>query len=186
MVYILLGEGFEETEAIAPADILRRGGVDVQFVGLNGACISGGHGIQVCADVTIDEMDLKNMDMIVLPGGMGGVNSIRGCEKAMEAVKFAWENDRYVAAICAAPMILAELGITDGKKATCYPGLEENMGSALMQPGTSTVTDGKLLTGAGPGTAIDFGLLLVGALCGEAKAKEVYDGLVYHLARPGN
>lgn len=186
MVYILLGEGFEEVEAIAPCDILRRGGVDVQFVGLSGNCISGGHGIRVCADITVQEMDLENMDMIVLPGGMGGVNSIRGCEEALNAVKFAWENDRFVAAICAAPMILAELGITDGKKATCYPGLEENMGSALMQSDTATVTDGKLLTGAGPGTAIDFGLLLVSALRGEEKAKEVYDGLVYRLAHPGN
>lgn len=186
MVYILLGEGFEEVEAIAPCDILRRAGVDVQLVGLNGSLISGGHGIRVCADITIDEIDFNQMEMIVLPGGMGGVNSIRGCEKALDAVRFAWENGRYVAAICAAPMILAELGIAAGKKATCYPGLEDNMGSALMQPGAATVTDGKLLTGAGPGTAIDFGLLLVGALQGEEKAKEVYDGLVYRLARPGN
>lgn len=186
MVYILLGEGFEEVEAIAPCDILRRGGVDVQFVGLSGKCVSGGHGIQICADIMLDEMDLENMDMIVLPGGMGGVNSIRSCENALNAVKFAWENGRFVAAICAAPMILAELGITDGKMATCYPGLEGNMGTALMQENAATVTDGKLLTGAGPGTAIDFGLMLVAALRGEEKAKEVYDGLVYRLARPGN
>lgn len=185
MVYILLGEGFEEMEAIAPCDILRRAGIDVQYVGLSGTLISGGHGIGVRADITVDEMDLENMHMIVLPGGMGGVNSIRGCEKALNAVKYAWENDRFVAAICAAPMILAELGIAGGKKATCYPGLESNMGSAIMQEGASTVTDGKLLTGAGPGTAVDFGLLLVDALKGEAKKKEVYDGLVYRLARPG-
>lgn len=185
MVYILLGEGFEETEAIAPCDILRRAGIDVQFVGLNGKCIRGGHGISVCADITAEEMKLDEMDMIVLPGGMGGVNSIRANHTAIAAVKYAWAHDRYVAAICAAPMILAELGISDGKKATCYPGLELHMGDALMQPDAATVTDGKLLTGAGPGTALDFGLLLVGALLGEAKAKEVYDGLVYRLARPG-
>ena len=185
MVYILLGEGFEEIEAIAPCDILRRAGIEVQFVGLNSSCILGGHGIQVCADITAAEIDMSKMDMIVLPGGMGGVNSIRGCEAAIKAVKFAWENGRFVAAICAAPMILAELGITDGRKATCYPGLEAHMGKALMQEDTATVTDGKLLTGAGPGTAIDFGLLLVSALRGEAKAKEVYDGLVYRLAHPG-
>ena len=185
MVYILLGEGFEEMEAIAPCDILRRANIDAQFVGLSGKLVSGGHGIQVSADITVDEMDLENMDMIVLPGGMGGVNSIRGCEKALNAVKYAWENDRFVAAICAAPMILAQLGITDGRKATCYPGLEGNMGSAIMQKDSATVTDGRLLTGAGPGTAVDFGLMLVSALKGEAKAKEVYDGLVYRLARPG-
>ena len=184
MVYILLGNGFEETEAIAPCDILRRAGVPVQFVGLGGREIPGGHGITVCADVTVEQMDLAEMEMIVLPGGMGGVHSILDCKAALDAVRYAWENGRWVAAICAAPTILAQLGITDGKKATCYPGLEERMGSAKMQPGAATVADGKLLTGAGPGTAIDFGLLLVQALRGEACANKVYDGLVYRLARP--
>ena len=183
MVYILLGTGFEETEAIAPCDILRRAGIPVQFVGLNGREVSGGHSIGVCADITIDELDYSAMDMIVLPGGMGGVSSILACPAALDAVRYAWENGRYVAAICAAPTVLAALGITDGRKATCYPGLEVRMGSADMQ-GTATVADGKLLTGAGPGTAIDFGLLLVRALKGEAAAKKVYDGLVYRLARP--
>ena len=184
MVYILLGNGFEETEAIAPCDILRRAGVPVQFVGLGGREIPGGHNITVCADITADQMNLDDMEMIVLPGGMGGVHSILGCGAALDAVRYAWENGRWVAAICAAPTILAQLGITDGKKATCYPGLEGQMGSADMQPGAATVTDGRLLTGAGPGTAIDFGLLLVRALRGEACAKKVYDGLVYRLARP--
>jgi 4-methyl-5(b-hydroxyethyl)-thiazole monophosphate biosynthesis len=183
MVYILLGTGFEETEAVAPCDILRRAGIPVQFVGLSGREVQGAHGIGVCADVTVDELDYDALDMIVLPGGMGGVNSILACPAALDAVRFAWENDRYVAAICAAPTVLAALGVTDGRKATCYPGLEGRMGSADMQ-GTATVADGKLLTGAGPGTAIDFGLLLVRALKGEAAAKKVYDGLVYRLARP--
>ena len=183
MVYILLGTGFEETEAIAPCDILRRANIPVQFVGLNGLEIRGGHDIVVCADITVDQLDYSAMDMIVLPGGMGGVNSILACPAALDAVRFAWENGRYVAAICAAPTVLAALGITDGRRATCYPGLEGRMGTADMQ-GTATVEDGKLLTGAGPGTAIDFGLLLVRALKGEAAAKKVYDGLVYRLARP--
>ena len=184
MVYILLGNGFEETEAIAPCDILRRAGVPVQFVGLGGREIPGGHNIIVCADITDAEMDLDEMEMIVLPGGMGGVHSILGCKSALDAVRYAWEHDRWVAAICAAPTVLAKLGVTDGKKAVCYPGLESGMGAADMQPGAATVRDGKLLTGAGPGTAIDFGLLLVKALRGEQCMKKVYDGLVYRLARP--
>ena len=184
MVYILLGNGFEETEAIAPCDILRRAGVPVQFVGLGSREIAGGHGITVCADITAEEMDIDEMEMIVLPGGMGGVHSILGSEAALDAVRYAWDHGRWVAAICAAPTVLAQLGITDGKKATCYPGLEVQMGSALMQPGAATVQDGRLLTGAGPGTALDFGLLLVRALRGEACAKKVYDGLVYRLAHP--
>ncbi len=184
MVYILLGNGFEETEAIAPCDILRRAGVDVRLVGLGGREISGGHGITVCADLTVEQMDPGQMEMIVLPGGMGGVHSILACPPALEAVRRAWQDGRWVAAICAAPTILAKLGITDGKKATCYPGLETQMGEANMQPGAAAVQDGRLLTGAGPGTAIDFGLLLVRALRGEEAAKKVYDGLVYRLARP--
>ena len=184
IVYILLGNGFEETEAIAPCDILRRAGVPVQFVGLGGREIPGGHGIAVCADITAEEMNLDEMEMIVLPGGMGGVHSILDCPAALDAVRHAWAGGRWVAAICAAPTILAKLGITDGKKATCYPGLESQMGSAQMQSGAAAVQDGKLLTGAGPGTAIDFGLLLVRALRGEETAKKVYDGLVYRLARP--
>ena len=115
---------------------------------------------------------------------MGGVHSILDCPAALDAVRHAWAGGRWVAAICAAPTILAKLGITDGKKATCYPGMESQMGSAQMQSGAAAVQDGKLLTGAGPGTAIDFGLLLVRALRGEETAKKVYDGLVYRLARP--
>lgn len=185
MVYILLGEGFEETEALAPCDILRRANIPVQLVGLNGSEICGGHGICVHADITADRIQLDALEMIVLPGGMGGVASIRGCEAAIHAINYAWRNGRYVAAICAAPTLLAELGITDGKKATCYPGLEDRMGQAIMQSGASTVCDGQLLTGTGPGTALDFGLMLVRTLRGEACAKQVYDGLVYTLARPG-
>ena len=185
MVYILLGEGFEEIEAIAPCDILRRAGVPVQLVGLGGTEITGGHGICVHADITSEQMRLDELEMIVLPGGMGGVASIRASESAIHAIRFAWSNGRYVAAICAAPTLLAELGIASGRKATCYPGLESCMGQAVMQPGASTVTDDKLLTGAGPGTAYDFGLMLVETLRGKKAKTDVYDGLVYRLAHPG-
>ena len=115
MVYMLLGTGFEETEAIAPLDLLRRAGVSVATVGLNGKVIYGSHGIGVEADLEIGEMDLTNMEMIILPGGLGGVASIRACKEAMDAIRFAWENGKYTAAICAGPTVLADLGITDGK-----------------------------------------------------------------------
>ena len=124
MVYMLLGTGFEETEAITPLDLLRRAGVEVTTVGLNGKTIRGGHGICVEADIEISELDLSTLEMIILPGGLGGVASIRGCKAAMEAVRYAWENGKYTAAICAGPTVLADLGIVDGKNATCYPGCE--------------------------------------------------------------
>ena len=132
MVYILMGTGFEETELIAPLDLLRRADIKVMTVGVDGKRITGGHGITVEADITMDQMDLTAMDMIVLPGGLGGVATARSSKKAMEALKFAWENDKYVAAICAGPTVLADLGITDKRNVTCYPSCAEEMGSAFV------------------------------------------------------
>ena len=173
MVYILLGTGFEETEAIAPIDLLRRAGVQVQTVGINGKVVYGGHGIGVEADIVLEEMDLNNLDMIVLPGGLGGVASIRASKAAMDAVAFAYENERYVAAICAGPTVLADLHITDSRSATCYPGCEGSMGSAVMLANAAAVTDGKVITGTSAGCAIPFGLALVAALKGEDSAKAI-------------
>lgn len=178
MVYMLLGTGFEETEAIAPLDLLRRAGVKILTVGLNGKTIYGGHGIGVEADITIDQMDLTDLEMIILPGGLGGVASIRACKSAMDAVAFAWENDRFVAAICAGPTVLADLGITADRQATCYPGCESGMGGAKMIPDAPCVRDGKLITGTSAGCAIPFGLMLIEALKGETAAKAVKDQIV--------
>lgn len=178
MVYIVLGNGFEEMEAIAPWDILRRGNVEVCYAGIGGREIVGGHGLRVCADRTVEELQLSDLDMIVLPGGMGGVHSILGSEAALAAVKAAWEQGSYVAAICAAPMVLAKLGITDGKQATCYPGLEGKMGGACMIS-ASVVRDGRLITGRGPGAAVDFGLALLETLTDRDTAESVRGGMVY-------
>lgn len=178
MVYMLLGTGFEETEAVAPLDLLRRAGVEVLTVGITGKTVTGGHGIRIEADIQIGEMDLTNMEMIILPGGLGGVASARASREAMDALRFAWENGKFVAAICAGPTVLADLGITDGKNATCYPGCEEGMGSANMIPGASYVRDGKLITGTSAGCAIPFGLALVEALKGEATAKTIAQQIV--------
>ena len=173
MVYILLGTGFEEMEAIAPLDLLRRAGVEVLTVGVTGKTVFGSHGIGVEADITLGEMDLTAMDMIVLPGGLGGVASARASQEAMNALQFAWENNKFVAAICAGPTVLADLHITDGKNATCYPGCESGMGSAKMIPDAACVRDGKLITGTSAGCAIPFGLALVEALKGKDKADAI-------------
>lgn len=177
MVYLLLGTGFEETEAVAPLDLLRRAGVDVLTVGVNGKVVYGSHKIGIEADITIDQMDLTNLEMIVLPGGLGGVASARASRKALDALRFAWENDKYVAAICAGPTVLADLGITDGKNATCYPGCESGMGSAKMVENAASVRDGKLITGTSAGCAIPFGLALVEAL----KGKEAADAIARQI-----
>ena len=178
MVYILLGTGFEETEAIAPLDLLRRTGVETMTVGINGKTVYGGHGIGVEADITIEEMDLTDLEMIVLPGGLGGVASARASSLALDALRFAYKNDKYVAAICAGPTVLADLGITDGKNATCYPGCEGQMGSANMIPDAAFVRDGRVITGTSAGCAIPFGLALIAALKGQEAADAVFGQIV--------
>lgn len=177
MIYMLLGTGFEETEAIAPLDLLRRAGVQVMTVGLNGKIIYGSHGIGVEADIEIGEMDLTDLEMIILPGGLGGVASIRACAAAMDAIRFAWENGKYTAAICAGPTVLADLGIVNGKNATCYPGCEDQMGSANMVE-AAAVTDGKLITGTSAGCAVPFGLALIAALKGQEEAERIASQIV--------
>ena len=177
MVTIILGTGFEEMEAICPCDMLRRGGVEVQFAGIGGTQITGGKGITVQADCTVEDLDLQAMEMIVLPGGLGGVHSILASETAMNAVRYAWENGKYVAAICAAPSILAKLGITDGKKAVVYPGMEDQMGAAIMQD-ADAVRDGRVLTGRASGAAMDFGFLLLETLKDAETAAAVRAGMV--------
>ena len=177
MVYMLLGTGFEETEAVTPVDLLRRAGVTVATVGIHGKVITGSHGIPVTADLELGQMDLTQLDMIVLPGGLKGVASIKACPEALAAVRFAWENGKFVAAICAAPTILAMLGITDGKNATCYPGCEDQMGSANMVC-SAAVTDGKLITGTSAGCAVPFGLALIAALKGQEAAQHVAEQIV--------
>ena len=158
MVYMILGTGFEPMEAIAPCDILRRGGVEVQLAGIGGRMVEAGHGVTVQADCTIEEADFDRAEMVVLPGGLGGVRSILGCKAAMDAVGQAYDDGKFVAAICAGPTILAQLHITDGKTATCY--------SAEIE----VVPAGK---------ARDFGLELLKALRGEEAAREIAGAIVY-------
>ena len=178
MVYMLLGTGFEETEAVAPLDLLRRAGVEVKTVGLNGKVVYGSHNIGIEADIEIAQMDLTDLEMIILPGGLGGVASCRACQSAMDALKYAWDNNKFVAAICAGPTVLADLGITAGMNATCYPGCESGMGSAIMIEDAAAVTDENLITGTSAGCAIPFGLSLIEALKGEEEARRIAEQIV--------
>lgn len=178
MVYMLLGTGFEETEAIAPLDLLRRAGVQIATVGVTGKVVYGSHGIGIEADILMEQMNLTNMEMIILPGGLGGVASARASKEALEALRFAWENGKYVAAICAGPTVLADLGITDGKNATCFPGCENQMGSANMIADAAAVRDGRLITGTSAGCAIPFGLKLIEVLKGKEEADRIAKQIV--------
>ena len=178
MVYMMLGTGFEVTEAMVPLVMMRRAGIDVCTVGINGKTVYGSRDIGIVADIELGEMDLTNLEGIVLPGGLGGVASIKSSQSALDAVKFAYDNHKLVAAICAGPTVLAQLGITDGKNATCYPGCEAQMGDAVMVPNAAAVTDGNVITGTSAGCAIPFALQLITALKGKEAADNVAQQIV--------
>lgn len=183
MVYILLGAGFEEAEALVPADVLRRGGAEVTLVGIGGHSVSGAHGICVEADAAVEDVSLRAGDMLVLPGGLGGVSSIEASPAAMALARTAAEAPSiYLAAICAAPNLLARKGlIPAGAKAVCYPGMEDAIRNAGAIPcmDCSAVTDGKLITGRAPGSAFDFALALLAALVSEGAAEQVRGEMHY-------
>ena len=178
MVYVLLGTGFEVTEAMVPLVMMRRAGIDVCTVGINGKTVYGSRDIGIEADMELGEMDLTNLEGIILPGGLGGVASIKASQAVLDAVKFAFDNHKLVAAICAGPTVLAQLGITDGKRATCYPGCETQMGSAVMVPDAAAITDGNVITGTSAGCAIPFALQLITALKGKEAADNVAQQIV--------
>lgn len=179
MVYILLGSGFEETEAVAPCDLMRRAGIEVRLVGVDGELVRSSHGITVKTDCSLADVDLDEAEMVVLPGGLRGVQTLLASSDALDLVKAAWTSGKYVAAICAAPTVLASVGIVGTARATCYPGMEDRMGEARTCPDQRVVRDGRLITGRAAGSSIDFGLALIAALRGEEAANKIAAGIVY-------
>ena len=157
MVYVFLAKGFEELEALAPVDVLRRAGVQVKTVGVTGKRVSGSHGISVNCDITIDEAVFDELDGIILPGGLPGTTNLEADETVNKFIDFAAENGKVIGAICAAPMILGHKGLLRGKNAVCYTGFEKELDGAhiLDRP---AVRDGNIVTGWGAGGAMDFAL----------------------------
>lgn len=179
MVYILLGTGFEETEAVASYGILCRGGVKAAFVGVNSNKVKGSHGIEITCDCGIMDIDLNEAEIVVVPGGLRGVKSIKESQKTMELLKKASEMGTPLAAICAGPTVLAELGIMKNVKACCYPGMESFIPGADIDNSFMARTDGSIITGRSPGASIHFGLELLKFLKGEAHAKKIAGEMFY-------
>ncbi len=171
MIYMFLANGFEEVEALAPLDLLRRAGLDVVTVGVGGDMVVGAHGIAVQADMPEAMYRDSRPDMIILPGGMPGAKNLDESRIVDTALKAAAANGAYLAAICAAPMILGKRGYLEGRCAICFPGFEEHLcGAILPTEGTHVVTDGRVITAVGMGAAVEFGLALVAALKGQEAA----------------
>lgn len=180
MIYVFLAEGFEEIEALTPVDCLRRAGKTVQTVGVGSKTVMGAHGIPVTADISANEIVLSDeTEMIILPGGMPGTVNLGESEAVQNAVTFCIEHDRFLAAICAAPSILGARGLLEGKTATCYPGFEKKLLGCNAVP-EAVVQDGKLITGRGPGAAMDFALKLVEVLLNAEAAALLAEGMVYN------
>ena len=178
MIYVFLADGFEETEAIAPIDMLRRAKLNVKSVGVGTKTPTSSHGIQVTADITTEEAQLDSeLQLIVLPGGMPGTLNLKASDTVQKSIAFCVENKIPVGAICAAPSILGDLGLLDGREAVCFPGFEKNLHGAKVQ-NKLCVTDGQFTTACGAGAALVFGLELVKVLCGAEKSEEIRRAIV--------
>ncbi len=172
MVCMFLAQGFEEVEALAPLDLLRRAGVEIKTVGVGSKTVVGAHSIPVVADMTDADFSDDKPEMVILPGGMPGTLNLDASDVVHRAIDTAVKNGAHLAAICAAPMILGKLGLLSGKEAICYPGFEEHLLGAKISEKT-VVNDGKVTTAKGMGVAIEFGLTLVKLLKGEKVAENL-------------
>lgn len=176
-VLVYIADGMEEVECLAVVDMLRRGGAEVRMASVNGKEeVTGAHGIRVGADCLLADSDPDSADMLFLPGGMPGTRYLRESEEVCAALKAAAASGKHLAAICAAPSVLGQLHLLEGKKATCYPGFEDKLlGAEYCSDGV--VTDGAVTTARGVGFAVDLGLELVRVLLGEEKSVEIREAI---------
>lgn len=181
-IYILFAEGFEEVEALTPCDVLRRADFYVNLVSTTGNLqVTGSHGITVKCDMFIDDINVNDALMLILPGGMPGTLNLKNNRKVIETIREFAGNGKWIAAICAAPMILGEMRLLQNKNATCYPGYEQYLkGANVLQ--LPAITDGKIITGRGIGTAMAFSLEIVKQLASDEKAEELSRKMVVEEA----
>lgn len=176
-VLIPLADGCEELEAVTLIDLLRRAGIEVVTAGLKPGIVTASRGVQLVPDVTLDVALQDDYDMVALPGGMPGAAHLKGDARIIGLIKNMAAAGKYTAAICAAPMVLAEAGVLNGKRATAYPGFLDAL-PGVAASDAAVVQDGKVLTSRGPGTAMDFALALVEVLAGAEKRRQVEAALV--------
>ena len=179
-MYVFLADGFEEIEALAPVDVMRRAGLSVTMVSVtDNRVVNGAHGIPVVADASFDALDYADAALLFLPGGLPGATNLEAHEGLGELLKAkAKEEDVILSAICAAPLVLGGLGLLQGKQATCYPGFEDTMAGATYTAAKVTV-DGNIFTACGPGAAWELGFTFVEHFCGATKADDLRKGMQF-------
>ena len=175
MLYMIFKNGFEETEAIATWDFIKRAGIEIKTVSDTGS-VTGAHSLTVKTDITFEELSFEGMEGVILPGGQPGSDNLYKCEKTKKIIDYAYENKLLLGAICAAPFILGEAGFLKGKKATWFPGFEEHLKGAEY---TSALAerDGNIITAKGMGASFDFGFLIVEYLKGKDTALKIREGI---------
>lgn len=187
-VYVFLADGFEDVEALIPVDVLRRGGQDVLTVSVmdDSQTVESAHGVTMIADTWIGDCDLTDADLLLLPGGMPGASNLYACEPLRQALVNQQEEGKMIAAICASPaVVLGQMGLLEGYRATCYPGFEQLLSGAEYTGELCTI-DGNIITGEGPAAAFPFAYALLAILQDEATAQQIADGMRYtHLMAEG-
>lgn len=172
-ILVPLAEGFEEVEAVAIVDVLRRAGLAVTTVGLGGTRIEGSHGIAVEADVALEGLDLAPFTAVVLPGGMPGTTNLAAEPRLLALIRRLHAEGRTTAAVCAAPLVLEAAGVLEGTPITCHPSVRKPLAARAPLEGSRVVESGTVITSQGPGTALEFALALVERFVGAAKAAEL-------------
>lgn len=176
-VVVLLADGFEEVEAMAVVDVLRRAGIDVVIAGLHEGPVASARKVRVLPDAVIDAVRPDDFDMIVLPGGQPGADNLNADPRVKPLVRSFYAAGKLTGAICAAPYVLASAGVLDGRRATAFPSYRDRLGSAVYEERT-VVEDGNVMTSRGPGTAIAFGLAIVRKLVGAEKAEKIREAML--------
>ncbi len=179
MIYLFLANGFEEIEAVAPVDVLRRCGLEVKSVCIEenpDYLITGAHGITIKADLLADEVNYDDIEAVILPGGMPGTKNLEASDGLRQILEFCYSNGRLICAICAAPSILGHLGMLNGKKATCFPGFERTLACSVFT-GASVTIDGNIITADGPGSAVKFGEAIASKFVGGEAARRVSEDM---------
>lgn len=177
MILILLADGFEEIEALTPLDILRRAGLNVKTVGINGKIVVGTHSIPLICDIEKEEVNYDEVDCVIFPGGMPGASNLDSSEFTDKIIAAVKNNGGRIAAICAAPMILGRRGLLDGLRAVCYPGFESELKGAIISD-KSVVTDGNITTAKGMGVALAFSKEILRLLTDEQTYRKITSSIM--------